>query len=103
MSNFDWAQQLEDGRVIVDPAKAYPFYFALLGEPECTQYWLEVARMCFTEDLARLYGHPLHVVILKNDRFALKRWPVGAGAELGAASWKPHYDKLVAKRRVEAN
>jgi len=97
--DLSFAQKLEDGRVIVDPAKAYPAYIAMLGG-QPTQYWLEVARMCFTEDLTQVFGTPLHLVILKNDDFRLARFPRGDGPEKGAAAWRLHYNRLQAKRRL---
>jgi hypothetical protein len=102
-----WAvQESTTGRVIVDPAKAYPVYLAALkdlGDDELkavTGFSLEVARMCFTEDLARVFGKPLHIVILRNEAWALKKWPAGAGAERGAASFRVYYNRLLARRRV---
>lgn len=95
-----FAARAEDGRVIVDPAKAYPLYFNLLGEPPATQYWMEVARMCFTQDLIEVYGKPLHLVITKNPAFALVRFPRGDGPEAGQAGFRVHWNKLNARRRL---
>lgn len=84
-----------DGKIYVDPDKAYPLYLDKIGATGIDQCWLEIARRCFTEDLAKAVNSPVHIVILRKDgKWALKNFPVGLGAEFGAASFRMHYNKL---------
>lgn len=97
-----FATREESRRIVVDPAKAYPLYFNLLGQPAVTQYWMEVARMCFTQDLIEVYGKPLHIQIARNLNYRLDRYPRGDGPEAGAAGFRAHWNKINARRRLAA-
>lgn len=92
------------GKVYVDPAKAYPRYLGELGiEPKAVdQYWLEVARLLMTEDLAGALGKPLHLVILKREEFALRNFPQGKGEAAAKADAAEHYKRLMQIRAIAA-
>lgn len=64
-------------KIVVDPAVAYPKYLKRLGYSEITQYNLEVARKCFTRDLHLTVGKPIHLKIIKDDRWKLSNFPIG--------------------------
>ena len=66
----EWAtyNQAED-IIIVDPDVVYPLYLDKLGYDRklLTQAHLEVARLCFTEDLFKITGKGLCLRILKKE------------------------------------
>jgi hypothetical protein len=90
-----WASIDGDGKINVDPDKAYPHYLEKLGADQPDQYWLEVARRSFTEDLQQIVGGPIHVVIdAKGGQWALRNYPEGAGADAGANGFRKHYNEM---------
>jgi hypothetical protein len=94
-----WAEP-QDGKIHIDPDKAYPAYLDKLGVTEIDQYWLEVARRCITEDLRQIVDGPIHVVIdAKDGRWALKHYPEGAGADAGANGFRKHYNQIKRARK----
>ena len=72
----------ESGRIVVKPSVIYPRYLAYVysGRPvgEITQGDLETARLAFTEDMMQVLGKPLHIYIEKDERFALRNYPLGS-------------------------
>lgn len=83
---------------VVDPDIAYPMLLGELkgllhgGDESVTQYALEVARRCFTEDLKRMAKCPIMIRILpKEKKWALKNFPPGPGAEKGAQNFRLYY------------
>lgn len=94
-SGVSWAEA-RDGKYFADPDKMYPLYLEKLGVAEPDQYWLEIARRCATEDLLKIAGGSLHLVILQKGReWALKNFPEGLGANAGATGFRVHYNKLL--------
>lgn len=102
-----WAQ-IDDSNpadhiIVADPAGAYEEALTALGVEERTQYWLEVARRCFTERLLDLLRGNLSLMIavgatglhLRIDRgdgsYALANFPEGDGAARGVAEFRQYY------------
>ena len=81
---------------MIDPDQAYPAYLALLGIDldDADQFWVEVARRCFTTDLKALLGTPLHLRIKDSRHWVLATLPVGGGAALGASSFRAFYGRI---------
>lgn len=76
------------------PDIVYPLYLKKLGvkhPSETTQYWLEVARRCFTTDLRARVDGRLRLRILGDDDWRLSNFPPGDGAERGAQAFRRHY------------
>ena len=96
----DWVQEVtKDGVYVIDPDIAFPLYMKkldLLLGMEVTQYKLEVARRCFTEDLREFVGGPLHIRIIKGqgNQWRLSNFPVDGvrgDAAAGAAQFRRYY------------
>lgn len=82
----------EDGTVRVKPALIYPRYLHVIGNTGVvTQGALETARFVFTEDLKRVVGEYLHLVIERDDNFKLSKFPPGEVRRLDIGS---AYDAL---------
>lgn len=88
-----WAKRNGDAIEVI-PSFVYPYYMEKLGVEEVTQYWLEVARRCMTEDLKKIVGGPLHIRILKDLAWRLENFPVGDGDERGRTEFRKHYNKI---------
>lgn len=88
-----WASKHGE-KIHIDPDKAYPLYLDKLGHAhEPDQYWLEVARRCFTEDLHQIVKGPMHLVIeAKSGQWALRNFAEGAGAVAGANEFRQYYE-----------
>lgn len=106
----NWMSWRDDGCVIVDGSKGYPMYLAELGviddasnpfrqREKITQYWLEVAQRCITEDLRRwamAHGAKgLHVAWEKHADWLFRRFHAQPGmAERGRAEFRKHYNRI---------
>jgi len=88
------------GKVVVDPARAYPRYLKELGvaQDRIDRYWLEIARLIMTEDLAVVFGTPLHLQILKNEDWRLAKYPEGKGEGAAQGDVIKIYERLLKKR-----
>ena len=95
-----------DRVIVADPAEAYEEALSALGNPERTQYWLEVARRCITERLLdALRGNlslmnavgstGLHLRIAANDAYRLDQLPEGDGAALGVVEFRRWYQSYL--------
>ena len=89
-----WAKWRKDGAVVVDGDKAYPHYLEKL-HMEPSQFSLEVARRCFTEDLKVKLETPMHIVIVPNPKWRLENYLEGqpGGADAGAAGFRTYYNR----------
>ena len=91
-----WAGRRKDGAILVDSDKAYPLYLEKL-HMEASQFSLEVARRCFTQDLKLWLGSQLHIVIVPglHNRWRLDKYPEGqpGGADAGAAGFRTYYNQ----------
>lgn len=88
---------LAEGYYEIDPDSAYPTFLAKIGfqSGQITQYHLEVTRRCFTQYLHDKIDAPLTAVIKTGSgRWALKNWPEGAGANVGAADFRRYYEAV---------
>lgn len=89
-------------RLVVDPDLAYPAllkelapFLHLKNDDAVTQYALEVARRCFTEDLKRIVKGPIVIQILAKDKkWALRNFPSGPGASAGANNFRLYYGMI---------
>jgi hypothetical protein len=92
-----WATQAKDGAIEVKASVVYPMALERLAVTTVDQYWLEVARRCFTEHLHQIIQldgeqNQLHLRIVSDtDAFLLKKNPKGAGAEEGGSKFRKHY------------
>lgn len=92
-----------EGRIAfeVDPAITYPHYLDQLSgvfkeyEGGMTQYHLEVARRCLTEDLHNMIENaPMYMHILRRPKWRLKEFPPGYGAEKGSQNFMMYYRQI---------
>lgn len=95
-----WAEPAKDGVVEVKASEVYPMALKRLGVEKIDQYWLEVARRCFTthlRDLLRLHGvHFLHLRIVSDvDDFKIKKHAPGGGPEAGAQEFRKHFQRYL--------
>ncbi len=89
----DWVRKVGKDSYEWDPAVVYPLYLKRLGM-ETTQYSLEVARRCATQDLRLAHGGPFRQRILRRPHWALANHPPGLGAEAGAAGFRVYWEAL---------
>lgn len=96
-----WAA-IKGTTIEVNPAAAYSEAFKALGVKIIDQYWLEVARRCFTnriKDLVRgdadlrdaLVSKCLDIRICRDPAFVLADYPFGAGPDMGSLGFRKHY------------
>ncbi len=98
-----WAK-IEDGRICIDPGVAYPEALKARGiaVAEADQYWLEVARRCCEERVTAIARSDLEILnelgstiitrrILRDDKYALNKFPEGKGAAAGSMEFRQHY------------
>lgn len=106
----DFAQWIEEpGRLSgeterklqVDTDQAYPIYLEALRakghlQGEVTQFWLEVARRACQRDLKLGYMPKDGGLLFKltGDKHRLRDYPVGQGAEAGAASFGRYFNDI---------
>lgn len=65
----DWASRSQDdGIVYIDPDKAFPHYFKLLGLTEMSAYNVSIARRCAIKDLVDIYGFGVFKIIDKHSK-----------------------------------
>ena len=92
----EYATKADDGTYEIDPDVAYPLWLGRLGLP-WDQFALEVCRRCFTKEMLEIVGKrddsPLRLRITKDDRWALKNFSPGLGAEAGADGFRPYWNK----------
>jgi hypothetical protein len=95
-----WAEDEDGLYVAVDPNVVYPMWLDKLGVGKAarTQYWLEVARRCFTEALKERLapsGVPLERLrILKGEAWRLVNFPAGEGEQAGSLGFRTHWLRL---------
>ena len=92
-------------KVVVRPSVVYPHFLQLMEIPKPTQYWLEVARRCFTQVLKETIAPtPLHLSIRAVDdedrKWALCNFPPGDGADRGAVEFRRFYNRLLQKQVI---
>lgn len=95
-----WGEDSDGIYVAVDPNVVYPLWLEKLGVEKAarTQYWLEVARRCFTEALKEHLapsGVKLdRLRILKGEPWRLANFPPGEGEQAGSLGFRRHWLRL---------
>ena len=86
-----WAHDAPKGYIEVKPSEVYPLFLERLGysRNDLTQSQLEVARLCFTEELALAVGGSIKLRILKDPTYALNQWPVG-----DPINWRVEFNRI---------
>ena len=88
-----WARRIGKEYYEVEPAVVYPLFLERLSM-EPTQFSLEVARRCMTEELKKAVGRPFRLRIAPDPEWRLANFEPGEGAPAGAAMFRTHWDRL---------
>ena len=117
----NWAEWRDDGAILIDPNKVYPLYLAQLkvirdaSDPfrdreRITQFWLEVAQRCVTEDLKRWAitqgAKGLHLAWRRDPRWAFRQFQLARysdgshSADRGRAEFRLYYNRI---RNLQSN
>lgn len=94
-----WAEYDKKKRIIiVKPDVVYPMYLKELGydNKKTTQFMLECARRCFTQDLITLIGPGIHLRIAKDEKYKLTEYPAGE-----PINWRTEYKRLLSARNKQ--
>lgn len=95
---------ISNGRFFINASKMYPHYLRELNL-SLDRFSIEVARRCMTEDLYRLTGPGLHIIITNPGRYLLEHLPERPGmtdsAARGSSEFRQFFNQLVALRRAK--
>ncbi len=93
MGGPPWARRIGKDHYEVEPSVVYPLFLERLAM-EPTQFSLEVARRCMTEELKKAVGRPFRLRIAPDPEWRLENFEPGEGAPAGAAMFRRYYPRL---------